>query len=223
MAHASEFVMHRGPIDLDVHWHMMYSRWERRYFSIDPGAMLARASTVTISGQPIPTFDAVDTLLHLCLHASRAGGHRLICSKDIERTIAVLRPDLDELIARSRDYHCGPPVAIALARAARTLRADVPPAVIRELAGRRLQLAERATSQLSPTVPFTERDSPARFLARSTRSRLRTTLLDLGERSVRAAQRLIPRPPHETGDPLERRAYLDAVAREQLRPPGQLG
>ncbi len=217
---ASEFVMRRGPVDLDVHWHMVYARWERRYFSIDPPAMLARARPVAISGQPIPTFDAVDTLLHLCLHASRAGGHRLIWSKDIERTIAVLRPDLDELTTRAQDYRCGPPVAIALARAVRTLGADVPHPVIRALAGRRLELAERATSRISPTVPFTERDSPARFLARSARSRLRTTLLDLGERSVRAAQRLLPTPPHETGDPLERRAYLEAVTREQLRPPG---
>jgi hypothetical protein len=220
---ASEFGMHRGPVNLDVHWHMVYSRWERRYFSIDPAAMLARSRTAVISGQQIPTFDDVDTLLHLCLHASRAGGHRLIWSKDIERTIAVLRPDLDELVDRARDYRCGPPVAIALSRAVRTLGADVPPRVIQVLAGRRLLLAERATSQVSPTVPFTERDSAARFLARSTRSRLRTTLLDLGERSVRAAQRLLPTPAHETGDPRERRHYLEAVAREQLRPPGQPG
>ena len=210
---ASELAMHRGPVDLDVHWHLVFARWERQFFSIDPAAMLANARPVVVGGHEIPTFDAVDTVLHLCLHASRAGGHRLIWSKDVERAIVVLRPDLDALVARAHAFGCGPPVGLALERAQRLLGAAVPDATIEALTGRTLRRLERNVDRLSPTIRFDERDSVPRFLARSTRERLPVALFDFVARGARAVRRQFGRPPHETDDPGEKRSYLEAVAR----------
>ena len=117
---------------------------------------------------------AVDTVLHLCLHTSRAGGHRLIWSKDIERAIAVLQPDLDAVVERAHRFRCGPPVGIALERARRLLGAEVPAATVDALTGRVLRRVEHGVAQVTPTIRFDERDSVPRFLARSTRSRLST-------------------------------------------------
>ena len=223
---ASELQMHRGSVNLDVHWHMVFARWERRFFSIDPAAMLANARLVVVGGHEVPTFDAVDTVLHLGLHASRAGGHRLIWSKDIERALAVLQPDLDALVDRAHAFGCGPPVGLALERAQRLLGADVPLATIEALTGRALRGLERGLARVTPTIRFDERQSVPRFLARSTRSRLPVAMLELATRAGRAVRRQFGRRPHETADPIEKESYLQAVTRaHRLRPRsgGRLG
>jgi hypothetical protein len=212
---ASEFAMVDGPVDVDVHWHLLYAHYDRRYFRIDPHSMLERARRVTVAGRTVRTFDPVDTLLHLCLHASWAGGHRLIWFKDIERSLAVEQPDLDELVARARSFRCGPSVGLALARAQRALGADVPDGLAEALTGRSLQAIERVASRISPTIRFDERDSVSRFVARSVRSQLGTTVADMGRRVVRAGHRKLPRRPHDTGDPQERSAFFGAVARSR--------
>ena len=79
------------------------------------------------------TLDAVDTLLHLCVHATLSGGDRMIWSKDVERAIAVDAPPWDEVLRRARSWRAGPSVAIALDRARRQLGAPVPDAVLRDL------------------------------------------------------------------------------------------
>jgi hypothetical protein len=212
---ASEFVMSRGPIEVDLHWHLVYAHYDRRYVAIDPQVMLERARSVVVAGRPVTTFDREDTLLHVAVHASRAGAHRLIWLKDIERSLAVDDPDLDELVRRAREFGCGPSVGLALGRAKAMLGADVSDALVDALLGRSLSRIERTATRLSSPVGFDEHDTIARFVARSVRSDLRSSLADLGRRSVRSARRAVPRRPHETSDPVEKEAFFRAVASEQ--------
>jgi len=174
--------------------------------------MLERARQVAVGGQPVTTFDQVDTLLHLGLHAARAGGHRLIWFKDIERSWVVERPDPDELVERARRFRCGPPVGLALARARSLLGVEIPEELVDALLGRPLGRLEQLVTSISPPLRFHERDTLARFLARSLRSSLATSVADLGARSVRSARRLLPRRAHDTGDEVEKEAFLAAVA-----------
>jgi hypothetical protein len=213
---ASEFVMFDGAIDVDVHWHLVYAHYDRRRFHIDPQVMLDRARTVVVGGRPADTFDREDTLLHLALHASRSGAHRLIWFKDIERSLAVDAPDLDELVRRARAFGCGPPVGLALGRARTLLDADVPDGLVESLLGRPLAAVERAVTAVSPPIRFDEHDTPARFVARSLRSDVRASVADIGRRSLQAVRRAVPRRPHETADEHEKAAYLDAIANGDL-------
>jgi Uncharacterised nucleotidyltransferase len=209
---ASEFVMRRGTIEVDLHWHLVYAHYDRRYLSVVPHQMMERARTVAVAGQAVPTFDREDTLLHLALHATRSGAHRLIWLKDIERSLAVEHPDVEELVRRARAFHCAPAVGVALARAKTLLGADVRDDVVESLLGRTLARVERGATRLSSPIGFDEDDTLARFVARSMRSDVRTTVADLARRSVRSVRRAIPRRPHETADALEKQAFLDAVA-----------
>jgi hypothetical protein len=212
---ASEFVMSRGPVEVDLHWHLVYAHYDRRYFDIDPQVMLERARSVVVAGRPVTTFDKEDTLLHLALHASRAGAHRLIWFKDIERSLAVDEPDLDELVRRARAFRCGPSVGLALGRAKALLGAEVPDELVDSLLGRSLACIERTVTRLSSPIGFDEDDTFARFVARSMRSDLRSSLADIGRRSLRSARRAVPRRPHETSDQLEKEAFFRAVVGEQ--------
>ena len=154
-------------ITIDLHWQLVYSGGERKRFRIVPDAMFERARQVTISGMRVRTFDEVDTLLHLALHATRSGGHRLIWMKDLERAIAVDQPDFDELVVRAKQVQCGPPVGLALHRAQTTLGVDVPAGVIDSLVGRPLLAVERVLQATeSPSVLDTDRTLP-RLLSRS--------------------------------------------------------
>jgi Uncharacterised nucleotidyltransferase len=165
-----------------------------------------------VAGRAATTFDQEDTLLHLALHASRSGAHRLIWFKDIERSLAVDDPDLDELLRRARSFRCGASVGVALARAKSLLGADVPVELLEALLGRPLSYVERMATRASPPIRFDEHDTFARFVARSVRSDLRTSLADLGRRSLRSARRAVPRRAHETSSQLEKEAFLRAVA-----------
>ena len=84
-------------VPIDLHWHLHYSREDRRPFALDPDAMVERSRRVVVSGASVPTLDPVDTLLTLAFHAARSDGHRLVWLKDVERAVAVEEPDLDEL------------------------------------------------------------------------------------------------------------------------------
>ena len=99
-------------VSIDLHWDLFYSQRDRAVRSPSE-ELIARSRMVDAAGLRLPTFDAPDTLITLAGHAARSGGHRLLWLKDIERTIAVDRPDFDEVVRRSR-YGCAPPVGIIL-------------------------------------------------------------------------------------------------------------
>jgi hypothetical protein len=209
---AGQVSMNTAAVTVDLHWHLHYSREDRRPFAIDTETMLERARRVVVSGVSVPTLDPVDTLLSLAFHAARSDGHRLVWLKDIERAIAVDGPDFEELVRRCDAYRCGPPVGLMLGRAANLIGAEVPAAALNALTPRSLRGAERVSSIVSDPVPLHERPTVTRWLTRSTRSSAITTVGAVPARGVRMLRRcLFPPPPNETDDLGEKARYLNAV------------
>lgn len=199
-------------VGVDAHWHLHYSRADRRPYALDPGAMLARHRRVAVGAACVPTFDAVDTVLALGFHAARSGGHRLMWLKDVERAVAVEQPDLDELVERCRRARCGPPVGLVLGRARRLLGARVPADVVRQLVPPSLRAVERAACAIVDPVQFDDGDNVTRWFTRSVRSTPLRTIAEVPRRLVRAAY-LRVRPPavNETDDLAEQAGYFRAV------------
>ncbi|HWM18864.1 MAG TPA: nucleotidyltransferase family protein [Ilumatobacteraceae bacterium] len=170
-----------GRISVDLHWHVVYKYQDRRWYSIDPDALFARRRTVDIAGQPCATFDAVDTLFHLALHAAREGCHRLVWLKDIELAVAVGQPDLDELVRRAQAAGCAPAIGIALARSKWLLGTPVPDAIVTALVGRVWPRAVRAVAAFDDLGSTSRWPSPGTVLTRETRM----SILRTADRAVR--------------------------------------
>jgi hypothetical protein len=211
---AGQVTMQTESVNLDLHWHLHYSAADRSPFGFDPEEMIARRRAVVVSGVHVPTFDPVDTVLTLAFHAARSDGHRLVWLKDIERAIAVDRPDLDELERRCRAYRCGPPVGVMLRRAATLVEAEVPDNIVRMLTPRPLLVADRTISGLVSPIQFHDRPTLTRAFTRSVRSTSASSLAAGPGRAVRRLRRrLFPPEENETDDPVEKAAYLSAVVR----------
>jgi hypothetical protein len=209
---AGQVGMTNGRLSIDLHWHLHYKCEDRRPFALDPNAMLERRRVVVVSGLRTPTLDPVDTLLTLAFHAARSDGHRLVWIKDIERSLAVERPDLDELVRRCRDERCGPPVGLMLTRARRILDADVPADALTVLMPVPLRAADRIICAIEDPVQLHERPTLTRVFTRSVRSTLGATVAEVPVRALRSLKRRL-RPPawNETDNPVEKASYLRAV------------
>ena len=164
-----------GRISVDLHWHVVYKYQDRRWYSIDPDQLLARRRTVDIAGHTCATFDEVDTVFHLALHAAREGCHRLVWLKDIELAVAVGQPDLDELVRRSLAAKCAPAIGIALARSKWLLGTDVPDEIITALVGRVWPRVVKAVAAFDDLGSTSRRPSPGTLLTRETRMSLPRT------------------------------------------------
>lgn len=224
---ASELTMAIDEIPIDLHWHVLYAVHERERFNLHPDELLARARTATIAGRQVLTFDSVDTLMHLCLHAARSGGHTLIWLKDIERSLAVDRPDLDELVERARRARCAPSVGIVIHRVNEVFGLELPRELVGSLVGRPLAALDSLTTRFaSPTLDVNER-SMSRLLTQSAGPSLSQTAVDLVRYGYYAFRPRVfqrthldkhdPENPmsllHPSGDESDKSAYLDAVSR----------
>jgi hypothetical protein len=158
-----------GRISVDLHWHVVYKYQDRRWFRIEPDQLFARRRPVDINGHPCATFDEVDTVFHLALHAAREGCHRLVWLKDIELAIAVGQPDLDELVRRAVAARCAPAVGIALARSKWLLGSDVPDDIITALVGRVWPRVVKAVAAFDDLGSTSRWPSPGTVLTRETR------------------------------------------------------
>jgi hypothetical protein len=200
-------------VQVDLHWHLHYSRQDRRPFAIDPEAMVERARHVPVSGLTVPTLDPVDTLITLAFHAARSDGHRLLWLKDVERAVAVDEPDLDELVRRCRTYRCAPPVGLILGRARALLDAEIPDEIVNATAPWAVRAADRLVSRLVSPVQLHDRDTVTRWLSRSVRSSVVTSLAAVPARGARSLMRTVhPPPANESDSPDEKASYLRAVS-----------
>jgi putative nucleotidyltransferase-like protein len=207
---------------LDLHWHPFYERSVRAAVPVDVGAVRARARTVELAGRRVRTFDALDTLVHLAVHAALDGGDRLVWCKDIEQALLYRAvPDWDQLAARAAQWHAAPAVALMLGRARRWLGAPVPLPVLRALAPDPWWRAlVRLCDLAAPALPG--RPSPTRAVARAARAdgpASRRELLRRLTHSLRGRTRerfdaLDPESAaYPAGGVVERRAYLEEVRR----------
>lgn len=216
---AGQLTMSGPAVHIDLHWELHYSSDDRRPFGFVPEEMVARSRSVDAAGLRAPTFDAPDTLITLAFHAARSGGHRLLWLKDIERSLAIDRPDLDAVVRRSRAYRCGPAVGVVLDRARSILGADVPDEILRALTPAPLRVANRLAARVAPPVQLHERDTVTRWLTRSMRSSVASSVLETPQRAVRRLMwRLFPPEVNESDDPVEKTSYLDAVSGSRPRP-----
>lgn len=224
-----------GGLVLDLHWHVIADRSTRSAFRVDLAAVRARARAVRLAGREVCTLDPADTVVHLALHASLAGGHRLIWLKDLEQALLTPdRPEWTELEARAAEWRAGPAVALMLSRARRTLGVAVPPGTVRRLVP---DAGWRAVGSAADLVSPLSRGSGSaqasigRIVARaaradgpaSRRELLRRTAGWIGtalnrDRHDRDPERLFDEGDRDSaaypaGGPAGRAAYLDAVAR----------
>ena len=191
-----------GWISVDLHWHVMFKYQDRRWYHIDPEQLFARRRAVDIGGRRYATFDAVDTVFHLALHASREGCHRLVWLKDIEMAIATGSPDLDELVRRSRAAKCAPAIGIALARSKHTLEAAVPDDIVTALVGRVWPRVVQAVASFDGLGSTAGRPSPGTLLTKHTRTSVpRTASWTLRRISERRAEQRVNRVLNEEFDP----------------------
>lgn len=209
---AGEISMSDDHVSIDLHWHLHYSRKDRRAFAIEPEAMIERHRLIDIAGTRTPTFDPIDTLLTLAFHAARSGGHRLIWLKDLQCSLAVERPDLDELVRRARLARCAPSVGLMLGRAQQVLGADIPSETVAMLTPRSLRAADRLVNAAVPPIQLHERPTVTRLVTRSVRSSLFATVAELPMRGASSlGRRLFPPAPNETDDRDEQQSYFAAV------------
>lgn len=171
----------------DVHHHLLNRASVRDSFTMPMDDILSRARTVTVGAVPVQTLDAVDTLLHVCIHAALAGGHRLIWLKDVEQAVSREAPAWEDVVDRARSWRAGSLVAVVLRRARDELGCSVPPEVVRSLFrsramgwvtafGDRLWPADRAASG---------RPTPAVIWAQVVRDTWRSTVASLWTRVMR--------------------------------------
>jgi hypothetical protein len=208
---------------VDVHWHVLNRREIRRSLSVPVESMFERARAVEIDGTPLLTFDPIDSLLHLCLHAALSGGVRLIWLKDIERLLASTPIDWDELSIRARRWRAASPVAAVLARARRTLAIDaIPTDMIRELAPARGGRAVDATvDAIWPVESLASSRGPAATWMRYRRDSFATGRETLRER-VALRRSLAAAPPDDdasdvmifvpSGDETTKARFLELVS-----------
>ena len=180
--------------------------------------MVERARRVAVSGLTVPTLDPVDTLLTLAFHAARSDGHRLLWLKDVERAVAVDAPDLDELVRRCHTYRCAPPVGLILGRARTLLDADIPDEIIDATTPWALRAVDRLAFRLVHPVQLHERDTVTRWLSRSVRSSVVTSLAAVPVRGARSLVTAV-HPPlvNESDSPDEKASYLRAVSASSHR------
>jgi hypothetical protein len=215
---------------LDLHWHLFYERSVRQAVPVDLTAVRARARAVDLGGRRVRTFDALDTLVHLAVHAALDGGDRLVWCKDIEQALLYRAvPDWDQLADRAAQWHAAPAVALMLGRARRLLGVPVPLPVLATLAPDPLWRAAVRAAELIPPTALPGRPSPARAVARAARTDGPASRRELLRRAAnglrsgpagRGGERFDTLDPdsaaYPAGGAVERRAYLDEVRRQGL-------
>jgi hypothetical protein len=164
-----------GCAPVDLHWTLLFNEHLRQVFRFDTAAMIGRARTFEVAGGPVRTFDAVDTVLHLAVHAALEGGDRLVWLKDIDVAVRAGVP-WDELSARAHDARVQLPVAALLARTARALGTPLPDDLLARLAPRNWRTLTAAADAAFPAARSTGVGSPATLLARSARDSVAATL-----------------------------------------------
>lgn len=220
---------------LDLHWHVIADRATRAAFPVDLTGVRERARTVRLAGRDVRTLDPADTVVHLALHASLAGGHRLVWLKDLEQVLrAPDAPQWTDLERRAAQWRAGPALALMLLRARRALGVPVPadlPARLVPDAGWRLACRLADLAAPPGRGPGSAQPSIGRIVARAARADGPASRHELARRVAGWARTAVTGARHArdpehlfdptdqgsaaypAGGPVARAAYLDAVAR----------
>jgi hypothetical protein len=210
----------------DLHWNL-FNRVERRdAFPISTDDVLSRAVVVDLDGSRARTLSDEDTLVHLALHACMSGGTQLLWCKDLEQAVIRRPVNWDVVVDRALEWHAGPPTALMLATASRTLDFPVPDDVVRRLSpGPLWRGLARATGHWAPPEEWSGGRSLLRDVCLSSRADDRAGAIALARRIGSlikkrdlGAPHLPDRDPshptsllHPSNDPRDRAAYFAAL------------
>lgn len=202
---------------LDLHWHLLNGQEKRQSFSINVDRMFTDRRTVEVETRALPALDAVDQLLHLCLHACHSGGHRLQWVKDVERAARAV-DDWQPIVERAVAWGTGLATALMLDRASTVLGAPVPQYVCASLARGELW---RSFGRLANVAVPPQQSHRSRLSGRMLYAQTRVTTRDswrLARSASGAAWRRDPvvasleNPLHESsGSSADRAAYFAAL------------
>lgn len=155
-----------GGTPLDLHWNVV--NMYRGRIRIEAHELLDRAVRANLGGVVAPTLDPTDTMIHLALHATLAGGDRLRWMKDVALAASRRPPDWDALTARAEAWGVGTPVGFMLQRARTVLGAPIPDQIPRRLLPRSYRAVMRLVDAVSPWESARGRlTTPSLLLTRS--------------------------------------------------------
>jgi hypothetical protein len=168
---------------LDLHWHVLNTPQLRAQFPLSMDQWLSRRIPIRIGGLEVPTFDADDTLLHLCLHTVLSGGRKLSWFRDLHEVVAAGQVDWQVFFKRTEAAHAGLLVAVALERTRRLCNAVVPEAYEDRLAvgGRAWRRGLRVLEAVSPPGGAMDRRFSGQLVWKSTRGNTGDSLRALGQ------------------------------------------
>ncbi len=130
----AEFPVFIAGMPIDVHWHLVGLRKDRRRFTIPVAAMLERAGPVAWGDVVGHRLDAEDNAIHVALHEGLGGAWRLSGLRDVAAVAGAGDLDMDTVVRRAEDYGAGPVVGQVLDRCREVLDAAVPPQMVARLA-----------------------------------------------------------------------------------------
>ena len=115
-----------GRTTIDLHSHLLTEAEVRSSASWAMGPLLHRAQPAQVGRALVPVLDPVDALLHLAVHATLSGGHRLVWLKDLQLQQSAWPVDMALVKSRAEEAGLWPAVHLALLRAARTFGEPAP-------------------------------------------------------------------------------------------------
>lgn len=149
----AELPVQDGVTRIDLHWHLIGCRHDRRPFAVRTGELLARVRPVDLGGGlVVPGLDHVDELIHVALHAGLGGGRRLSWLLDVAALVADGPIDGDDLVRRCERMRVGVLVGQVLDRAHRMVGAEVDPEVVGALTPAAALAARRALDERPPPL-----------------------------------------------------------------------
>lgn len=181
---------------VDLHWHVVMKRELRQARALRTSDLLARRRIVEVNGVRLPTLDATDTLVHLCVHGADAGADRLLWLFDVHCAVLAEPPDWVEVVRRSHEGRVSGQVALMLGRASRTFETPVPEDIKRQLGQRLWTTIDAVLVLIAEPGSAYPAGSLRRTFARATRERPSEGTAEVVRRGIawlRSGGALVPR------------------------------
>ncbi|HEX5089010.1 MAG TPA: nucleotidyltransferase family protein [Nocardioides sp.] len=206
-----------GGAVIDLHWSLVLSETLRRRFHVPTDDLLARSVPLKIGDVGVRTFDATDTLVHLCHHAAFSGAVRLVHLVDVDQAARRIG-DWDRVVQRARAWGAAAQVGLVLARTRRVLSTSLPPDLDLRLGlSRAFSRFASAVDGLRPVPSVRGEASWPRLVARAARPGVLATASHALQNAAlgavnRARPAAAPTRPDRAGDD-DVEAWLTAVER----------
>lgn len=194
-------------LQVDLHWSMINMAVRRRRFRVDTRDLLDRRRQVPVGLAHTWTLDPVDTLVHVCLHATLTGAHRMLLLLDVDQ-VARQIDDWSAVADRACEWRANAAMVVVLHRAARLLGTPLPDD-LDELLGASppFRAVTGLANRVSPVPSLRREASIARLVAKAARPGAGRTLAAIGRSGALGVRdRIRPR-----SSPARQPATPDAV------------